>query len=127
MKYSYNTASPDRYLLLKEKAKELKRFPTEAESLLWEYLCNRQLGVKFNRQHIIGDYIVDFVCLKEALVIEVDGAYHDTAEQREADANRSEELAKMGFEVIRFNNEDVFQNINYVLDRIKERLLKNES
>ena len=70
---------------------------------------------------------MDFVCLKEALVIEVDGAYHDTAEQREADANRSEELAKMGFEVIRFNNEDVFQNINYVLDRIKERLLKNES
>ena len=127
MKYSYNTASPDRYLLLKEKAKELKKFPTEAESLLWEHISNRQLGAKFNRQHIIGDYIVDFVCLEKGLVIEVDGAYHDTAEQREADAIRSEELVRMGFEVIRFSNEEVFKNINNVQSRIKDRLLKNDS
>lgn len=127
MKYSYNTASPDRYLLLKEKAKELKGFPTEAELLLWEHLRNRQLGAKFNRQHIIGDYIVDFVCLEKGLVIEVDGAYHNMAEQRKADAIRSKELARMGFEVIRFSNEEVFQNINNVQDRIKDRLQKNDS
>ena len=127
MKYSYNTASPDRYLLLKEKAKELKKFPTEAESLLWEYLRNRQLGAKFNRQHIIGDYIVDFVCIEKGLIVEVDGGYHNTAEQREADANRSEELERIGFEVIRFSNEEVFLNINNVLKRIKDRLLENDS
>ena len=127
MKYSYNTASPDRYLLLKEKAKELKKFPTEAETLLWEYLRNRQLGAKFNRQHIIGDYIVDFVCIEKGLIVEVDGGYHNTAGQREADANRSEELARIGFEVIRFSNEEVFLNINNVLNRIKDRLLENDS
>lgn len=127
MKYSYNTASPDRYLLLKEKAKELKKFPTEAESLLWEHLRNRQLGAKFNRQHIIGDYIVDFVCIEKGLVIEVDGAYHNMEEQCEADAIRSEELARMRFEVIRFSNEEVFQNINNVQDRIKDRLQNNDS
>ena len=124
MKYSYNTASPDRYLLLKEKAKELKRFPTEAESQLLEHIRDRQMGVKFNRQHVIGDYIVNFVCLDKRLIIEVDGGYHDTAEQGEADANRTEELAGMGFEVISFNNEEVFRGINDVLDRIKDRLLK---
>ena len=124
MKYSYNTASPDRYLLLKEKAKELKRFPTEAESLLWEHIRNKQLGAKFNRQHIIRDYIVDFVCLEKGFIIEVDGGYHDTAEQREADANRSEEFAKMGFDVLRFNNNEVLQNIKNVLGRIEERILE---
>ena len=127
MKYSYNTASPDRYLLLKQKAKELKKFPTEAESLLWEHIRNKQLGAKFNRQHVIGDYIVDFVCLKKELIVEVDGGYHDTAEQREADAYRSKELERMGYEVIRFNNDEVILNINNVLNRIEDRLLKIDS
>ena len=127
MKYSYNTASPDRYLLLKQKAKELKRIPTEAESLLWEHIRNKQLGAKFNRQHVIGDYIVDFVCLKKELIVEVDGGYHDTAEQREADAYRSKELERMGYEVIRFNNDEVILNINNVLNRIEDRLLKIDS
>ena len=127
MKYSYNTASPDRYLLLKQKAKELKKFPTEAESLLWEHIRNKQLGAKFNRQHVIGDYIVDFVCLKKELIVEVDGGYHDTAEQREADAYRSKELERLGFEVIRFNNDEVILNINNVLNRIEDRLLKIDS
>ena len=127
MKYSYNTASPDRYLLLKQKAKELKKFPTEAESLLWEHIRNKQLGAKFNRQHVIGDYILDFVCLKKELIVEVDGGYHDTTEQREADAYRSKELERMGFEVIRFNNDEVILNINNVLNRIEDRLLKIDS
>jgi hypothetical protein len=53
----YNTASPDRYLLLKDFAQTNKQFPTDAEKLLWEHIRSRQLSVKFNRQHIIGDYI----------------------------------------------------------------------
>ena len=53
----YNTASHDRYLLLKDFAQTNKQFPTDAEKLLWEHIRSRQLSVKFNRQHIIGDYI----------------------------------------------------------------------
>lgn len=64
---NYNTASPDRYLLLKDFAQTNKRFPTDAEKLLWEHIRARQLSVKFNRQHIIGDYIVDFFVLKRNL------------------------------------------------------------
>ena len=71
--------------------------------------------------------LLDFVCLEKGLVIEVDGAYHNMTEQRKADAIRSKELARMGFEVIRFSNEEVFQNINNVQDRIKDRLQKNDS
>ena len=67
---------------------------------------------------------MDFVCLEKGLIIEVDGGYHDTAEQREADANRSEEFAKMGFDVLRFNNNEVLQNIKNVLGRIEERILE---
>lgn len=70
---NYNTASPDRYVLLKEYADKNKQFPTEAESLLWRNIRARRLNAKFNRQHIISDYIVDFVCIEKKLVIEVDG------------------------------------------------------
>jgi len=60
--FSYRTASPDRYDLLKELAKKNRQYPTDAERILWYHIRNNQLGVKFNRQHIIGDYIVDFLC-----------------------------------------------------------------
>lgn len=122
MKYSYNVASPDRYLLLKEKAKELKQFPTEAESHLWHFIRARQLGVKFNRQHIIGDFIVDFVCLEKKLIIEVDGEYHDLPEQREEDLMRTMELSNIGFNVIRFSNNEVINNMEDVLCRMREKL-----
>jgi len=118
MKRRYNTASPDRYILLKEHAKRLKQYTTDAERILWEYLNNKQLGVKFNRQHIIGDYIVDFVCLEKQLVIEVDGKYHYEDEQTEADGLRTEELYAMGFQVIRFDNEEILTDIDSVIDRI---------
>jgi very-short-patch-repair endonuclease len=123
----YRTASPDRYTLLKAFAQENRKNPTLAEQQLWKHLERKQLGIKFLRQHIIGDYIVDFVCIEKGLIVEVDGGYHNTAEQRKADANRSEELARIGFEVIRFSNEEVFLNINNVLKRIKDRLLENDS
>ena len=122
MKYSYNVASPDRYLLLKEKAKELKHFSTEAESYLWNFIRARQLGVKFNRQHIIGDYIVDFVCLERKLIIEVDGEYHDLPEQNKDDFMRTEELSKIGFNLIRFKNAEIMNNIKDVLYQIREKL-----
>ena len=119
---NYNTASPDRYLLLKGFAQTNKRFQTEAERLLWEYIRAKQLSVKFNRQHIIGDYIVDFVCVEKRLVIEVDGGYHSEYEQIEKDEFRTERLRDLGFHVIRFKNEDIARNLPEVLETIKKQL-----
>ena len=119
---NYNTASPDRYLLLKDFAQRNKQFPTDAERLLWEFIRAKQLSVKFNRQHIIGDYIVDFVCVEKKLVIEVDGGYHSEYEQIEKDEFRTERLKVLGFHVIRFKNEDIARNLPEVLNTIKKLL-----
>ena len=120
----YNTASPDRYMLLKEFAKKNKQHPTEAEKLLWECLRGKNLWFKFNRQHIVGDYIVDFICIEKSLVVEVDGGYHSEYEQLQKDEMRTESLRRMGFRVIRFANEDVYGRIQDVIDKIKEELFK---
>jgi len=118
----YNIASPDRYVLLKEFAHKNKQFATEAESLLWEHIRAKRLAVKFNRQHIIGDYIVDFVCIEKKLVIEVDGGYHSEYEQIEKDEFRTERLNTMGFSVIRFSNEEILRDMFGVINKIKSRL-----
>ena len=72
----WKTASPDRYELLRAFAKENRQFMTEAERTLWMRLRGNVLGHKFLRQHIIGDYIVDFLCRDAQVIIEVDGGYH---------------------------------------------------
>ena len=90
--------------------------------MLWEHIRARQLAVKFNRQHIISDYIVDFVCLEKKLVIEVDGTYHSEYEQIEKDEFRTERLNAMGFTVIRFSNEEVLENIQQVINTIRTKL-----
>ena len=120
----YNTASPDRYMLLKEFAKKNKQHPTEAEKLLWECLRGKNLWFKFNRQHIVGDYIVDFICIEKSLVVEVDGGYHSEYEQIQKDEMRTESVRRMGFRLIRFANEDVYGRIQDVIDKIKEELFK---
>lgn len=114
----YNLADPLLFSLLKKYAKENKNHPTQAESLLWEYLKSNRLGKKFNRQHVIGPYIVDFVCIESRLVIEVDGGYHSEYAQIEKDENRTQVLNDMGFDVIRFNNEDVLYSIDKVIQDI---------
>ena len=109
-------------MLLKDFAKTNKQFPTDAEKLLWEHIRAKQLSVKFNRQHIIGDYIVDFVSIEKRLVIEVDGGYHSEYEQIEKDEFRTERLRNLGFSVIRFKNEDILGDISNVLNIIKDNL-----
>lgn len=89
---------------------------------MWNFLSGKQLGVKFNRQHIIGDYIVDFVCLEKQLVIEVDGDYHYEEEQMNLDSERTIELSRMGFQVIRFDNNMVLHHVEDVINRINEEL-----
>ena len=120
--YHFNeTASSDRYELLKQHAKELRNRPTDAERLLWNILKDRDSGYAFRQQHIIGDYIVDFVCLKSKLIVELDGGYHADAEQKEEDRIRENDLKHLGFRVIRFTNEDVFHNLEFV----KQKILSN--
>ena len=122
MKYDYQTADPMLYMRLKAYSKEMRKFATEAESILWEYLRAKQLGKTFKRQHIIGDYIADFVCLESGLIVELDGGYHQLPEQQINDELRTEWLEKHGFRVIRFKNEELLYNIDHCLEIIKASL-----
>lgn len=102
-----------------EKAKELRSSQTDAEGLLWHYLQNKQLnGYKFRRQQAIGSYIVDFVCLEKKLVIELDGGQHGENESVKYDQKRTGFLNQSGFEVLRFWNDEVFKNMESVLDLV---------
>ena len=122
MGYDYQTADPGQYKLLKDFARQNRNHPTEAEALLWEYLKADSLGVRFKRQHIIGDYIADFVCLSHKLAIELDGGYHRLDSQQISDTQRTQWLETKGFRVIRFTNQELFNNIDKVLETIEENL-----
>ncbi len=115
----FKTAYPDSYSVTKENAKTNRSNMTDAESLLWHYLRQEQLGVRFRRQHVIGDYIVDFICLKQRLIIEIDGGYHNDIVQQQEDRIRQNWLESMDYKVIRFTNEEVFYNIETVISTIK--------
>ena len=123
--FEYMSASPDRYALLKAFAKENRLKMTLAETILWEELRLLQKPFKFRRQHIIGDFIVDFACLYHHLVIEVDGEYHQERLQKEDDKLRTECLNRMGFTVIRFTNTQIIENSQSVITEIKN-ILYNE-
>jgi len=118
----YMTARPSTYKLMKELQQENKKNSTEAERILWESLRAKKLDVKFRRQHIIDEFIVDFVSLEKNLIVEVDGGYHTTIEQKEADELRTKILNEIGFSVIRFTNEQIIGDINKVLEYIEKRL-----
>lgn len=119
----YETADPMSYALLKDFAKRLRNNPTEAESIMWTLLRNKQLGAyKFRRQHIIGRFIPDFVCLKQHLIIEIDGGYHNLPEVQISDKKRTETLNKLGYRVLRFTNEEVICKTDSVLNKIKMEL-----
>jgi imidazole glycerol-phosphate synthase subunit HisF len=105
-----------------ENAKVLRKKETAAEARLWIYLSKNQLGVKFRRQHPINKYIADFYCHAAQLVIELDGSVHNTKEQQEYDHGREFELNGLGLKIIRFTNEEVFNNIEAVLDKIKSEI-----
>lgn len=115
--WKYRTAASDRYGILKEFARENRKHPTDAERWLWNFL-RKELGTKVLRQHIIADYIVDFLIPYYNLVIEVDGGYHAERTQQEDDKLRSEVLNGLGFFVIRFTNEQVLMDTEYVIERI---------
>ncbi len=120
--YKYQTARPSTYALLKANKEEKKNKPTDAEIALWSRLKTKQLGVKFRREHIIDQFIVDFLCLQKNLIIEVDGKYHLEKEQQEADEMRTQILEEFGFKVIRFSNEEVLGDIDSVVLQIVKAL-----
>ena len=103
----YRLADPSIYNILKDFSSANRKNCTEAESLVWELLRDKRMGVRFRRQHVIGDFIVDFVSLTNQLVIEIDGGYHYTPEQQQADQMRTRILTELGFREIRFTNEEV--------------------
>ena len=95
--------------------RKLRNTSTDAERKLWQHLRGRQFGdCKFRRQHPFGDFIVDFVCLERRLVIELDGGQHARATRY--DAPRTKALEQAGFTVLRFWNNDAFDNIEGVLE-----------
>lgn len=116
---SYKTASPDRYEILRAYVRENRKNATLAEQYLWEHLRKGALGEYFMRQHVIGDYIVDFASRHGGLIIEVDGGYHAERQQAEDDSIRESNLEQMGFHVMRFTNEEVLYDIEYVLQQIE--------
>ena len=118
----YNTADPTLYEQLKEHAEAMRKNPTEAEYAMWEMLRGKNLDAKFRRQHIIGDYIVDFVCLDKQLVVELDGGYHNDPEQQKFDRERTGFLQSKGFSVLRFTNEEVIGNTDETLTIIRNAL-----
>jgi len=106
---------------LKNKARDMRIAPTEAEKLLWLYLRDGKLkSYKFRRQHNLGQFIVDFYCKKAKLIIEVDGPIHEF--QKEADSARQEYLENHEFRVLRFSNDIVVNNIGKVVGQITSYL-----
>jgi len=106
---------------MKFRARELRKEPTIAEQTLWYTLRRKGLnGYRFHRQYVMGSYIVDFVCWKKRLVIEIDGGQH--IENSKYDDARTTYLKSRGFRVLRYWNNDVLNKTEYVLENILETL-----
>jgi adenine-specific DNA-methyltransferase len=100
------------------KARTLRQRPTDAESALWRQVRLRQIeGYKFRRQHPIGPYIVDFVCLERQVIVEVDGGQH--ALQVQQDAERTAWLERSGYRVMRFWDHEVLTELESVKEAIR--------
>lgn len=105
----------------RNRARLLRKSFTDAELRLWQLLRSRNLkNFKFRRQHPIGSYIVDFVCLEEQLVIEVDGGQH--AQDAQYDSKRTDHLAAAGYRVLRFWDNDVLVNAESVMQKLYDAL-----
>ena len=106
---------------LKEYRKFLRENMTLAEAFLWNFLKAKKLeGKRFTRQHSIGNYIVDFYCASEKLIVELDGQVHLNSTIEEKDLKRTRYLESLGFNVIRFENKMVFDFLPTVLKEIKD-------
>ena len=104
---------------------KLRNAATDAERRLWQFLRGQQLNVKFRRQHPFNNYVLDFVCLEKKLVVELDGGQHSECVAR--DEIRTQELVAAGFRVLRFWNNEVFQETGAVVETILAALAETPS
>jgi very-short-patch-repair endonuclease len=109
---------------LLERARHFRKNPTHGEALLWGALRNRSLGVRFYRQHVVGPFIADFVCLSARLIVEVDGPIH--AATRGRDEARDEWLTISGYRILRVVSAEVEHHIESVLLAIRAQLDASE-
>jgi very-short-patch-repair endonuclease len=108
---------------LVETARELRQKQTPAEEIFWELVRNKKFnGLKFRRQHQIGNYVVDFYCHSEKIVIEFDGEVHNTEEQQAHDKKRDAYLTSIGNIVLRFENKELLNDPRKVLTKIANNL-----
>ena len=108
---------------MQNRARNLRKNRTDAENRMWYYLRNRRLaGYKFVREKVVGKYIADFVCREKKLIIEVDGGQHMAAAAY--DQQRTKDLEAIGYQVVRFWNNEVHENIQGVMENILN-LLEN--
>ena len=101
-------------------ARDQRHKPTRAEELLWSALRSSALGVRFRRQHAVGDFVLDFYCDEARLAVEIDGPDH--ANRANYDVWRDERLAELGIRVMRIRPEAVEKDLSKVLERIREGL-----
>jgi leucyl-tRNA synthetase len=121
------TTNKRNWELLSNMAKEYRSKQTEAENILWENVRAKKTGYKIRRQHVINGFIADFINLEKQVIIEVDGDVHLTPEMKERDEQRTHLLNELGFEVIRFTNDEVLNNVGEVIKKIKDYLDKTPS
>lgn len=103
-----------------EFARDQRREPTSTEDKLWQHLRRKALGLKFRRQHAIGDFVLDFYCAQVRLAVEIDGPVH--GEQEGYDRWRDDWLNGQGIRVLRVSDEEVEDNIEGVLEKIRRGL-----
>jgi len=120
----FKTADKTSWSYLKDFGRINRKEQTKAEEILWQHVRNNQLGEKVRRQHTISGYIADFAFMQNYLVVEIDGGYHNEADQKLYDAARSKHLNDNGYQVLRFTNGEVINDIASVLSKISVALNK---
>ena len=108
---------------LKSRRQNLRNGSTPAENALWQILKGKQLkGVKFRRQHSVGNYVLDFYCPEFKLAVELDGQGHFEEAQILKDSEREKFINELGIKIIRIENKNVFENVDSVISFIEENL-----
>ena len=107
-----------------DNAKALRKRSTTAEHLFWKIVRNRQImGFKFRRQHPLKYFIADFYCHEAMLVIELDGSIHQLEHVKQNDNSREVIISELGIKVLRFTNDDIFTDLDTVINKIENHLL----
>lgn len=111
--------------VMKNRRRQLRNNPTEAEVILWKEIKNSKLGFRFTRQYSVIGYVLDFFCPVKRLGVEVDGAVHDSIEASIYDGYRTRWLGSAEIKIVRFRNEEIMKNLNDVIEVIRKCLVES--